>query len=87
MVQGAASLTNINECSNDADNDCNTNASCTDNDGSYLCTCDLGYTSDGFDASTGCIDVDNDDNDNDGSFSCTCNLGSEGDGTTCNDFD
>ena len=48
----------MNECANNADNDCNINASCTDNDGSYTCACDLGYTGDGFDASTGCTDVD-----------------------------
>ena len=34
----------IDECSNSP---CDGNAACTNNDGSYECTCNVGYTGDG----------------------------------------
>ena len=37
----------VNECLNPADNNCHTHATCTDNDGSYTCTCNSGYTGNG----------------------------------------
>ncbi|CAH1230750.1 FBN1 [Branchiostoma lanceolatum] len=37
---------NINECAMDTDN-CHANASCTDTDGSFTCTCSDGYTGSG----------------------------------------
>ena len=36
----------IDECSTDTDN-CDMRASCINNDGSFLCTCNIGYTGDG----------------------------------------
>jgi len=36
----------INECENGDDN-CNENANCTNTEGSFNCTCNLGYTGDG----------------------------------------
>ena len=35
----------IDECS--GTNDCHADANCTDNDGSYECDCDTGYTGNG----------------------------------------
>ena len=37
-------LVDIDECSN---NPCDTNAACKNNDGSYECTCNDGWTGDG----------------------------------------
>jgi len=37
----------INECTLGVDN-CAYNATCSDTEGSYECTCDPGYTGDGF---------------------------------------
>ena len=41
----------INECPTGADatdtDDCHDNATCTDNDGSYTCACNNGYTGNG----------------------------------------
>jgi len=36
----------INECERDEDN-CHQNANCTNTEGSYTCSCNLGYTGDG----------------------------------------
>ena len=41
-------LTDIDECANDTLNNCSPNATCTNTNGSYTCTCDTGYTGDGF---------------------------------------
>ena len=40
-------ISDIDECTLDTD-DCETNALCSDTDGSYSCTCKKGYTGDGF---------------------------------------
>ena len=39
--------TDVDECSNDV-YPCDSNANCTNNDGSFLCTCQRGYTGNGF---------------------------------------
>ena len=39
-------LTDIDECSAGTDS-CHQQASCVDTDGSYICTCNSGYTGDG----------------------------------------
>ena len=36
----------VDECSNDV-YPCDSNANCTNNDGSFLCTCQTGYTGNG----------------------------------------
>ena len=36
-----------NECLRDEDNNCDVNAECADTDGSFQCTCSLGYEGDG----------------------------------------
>ena len=36
-----------NECENDAANDCDVNAFCTNTNGSFTCTCNEGYFGDG----------------------------------------
>ena len=38
----------FNECLQDEDNNCDVNAECADTDGSFQCTCSLGYEGDGF---------------------------------------
>ncbi|XP_028415961.1 fibropellin-1-like [Dendronephthya gigantea] len=53
---------------------CHSNATCNNTDGSYTCTCNSGYTGDGFNCT-------------DGSYICTCNSGYTGDGFNCTDFD
>jgi hypothetical protein len=40
-------FSDIDECATGADN-CDTNADCTDTPGSFTCTCNQGYTGDGF---------------------------------------
>ena len=39
-------ISDINECALGMDN-CDRNADCTDTEGSFTCTCELGYTGDG----------------------------------------
>ena len=38
----------LDECADLSDNNCSSNANCTDTTGSYDCTCNVGYTGDGF---------------------------------------
>ena len=37
----------VDECADSSQNNCSSNATCTDIIGSYYCTCDSGYTGDG----------------------------------------
>jgi hypothetical protein len=88
------SCTNVDECKDGSDN-CDTHATCTDNDGSFDCACNAGYSGDG----VSCTNVDEckdgSDNcdthatctDNDGSFTCQCNAGYSGDGVSCTNVD
>ena len=39
--------TDINECISGSA-ECHDNATCTNSDGSYECTCDIGFSGDGF---------------------------------------
>ena len=46
-------LLDIDECENPGDNPtCHKNANCTDTDGSYECTCNIGFSGDGFNCSS-----------------------------------
>ena len=40
-------LADDDECTDGTDQ-CDTNAACTNSDGSYTCVCNVGYTGDGF---------------------------------------
>ena len=46
-------VTDINECDR---NPCHSDAQCTNTDGSFMCTCKIGYTGNGF-ACTGMVNV------------------------------
>ncbi|MCA9513341.1 MAG: hypothetical protein KC635_00205, partial [Myxococcales bacterium] len=70
----------VDECADVELNDCDEHATCANSDGSYECTCEDGYTGDGFacDDVDECADVEIDDCDplttctnTDGGFSCT----------------
>ncbi len=94
--------TDLDECALDTD-DCVAGATCADLDGSFSCSCPVGYAGDGHAAGTGCADIDEcaldtDDcvagatcADLDGSFSCSCPVGYTGDGhaagSGCADID
>ena len=41
-------LTDIDECMSLEGNDCHERAECTNTEGSYNCSCNVGYTGDGF---------------------------------------
>ena len=43
----AYELIDIDECAEDETNDCDSNALCTNNEGSYVCRCKGGYSGDG----------------------------------------
>ena len=43
-------MSDVDECSRGWHN-CHTSAECTDNDGSFICTCNLGFTGDGVNCS------------------------------------
>ncbi|XP_067652542.1 fibrillin-2-like [Haliotis asinina] len=85
--------TDVNECLT-ANGGCDSNARCDNTIGSFTCTCNNGYSGDGFN----CTDVNEctinnggcDSNarcDNTiGSFTCTCNNGYSGDGFNCTDI-
>merc|ERR1712136_705181 len=85
----------VNECADATLNNCDVNAACTDTVGSYTCTCNTGYTGDGFT----CTDINecadpalNNCGANAictntvGSYSCACAVGYTGDGITCVDI-
>jgi len=40
--------TDINECESGELNNCDTNAECTDTEGSYTCSCNTGYSGNGY---------------------------------------
>ena len=40
-------MADINECASPGDNNCSTNATCTNTPGGFTCTCNQGYTGDG----------------------------------------
>jgi len=86
--------TDIDECTLGTST-CDTNAACTNVDGSFTCACDAGFTGDGAtcadvdectlgtdtcDANAACTNID-------GSFTCACDAGYTDDGTTCADDD
>jgi hypothetical protein len=90
-VEGVVNkCSDIDECDT-GDNNCNVNASCANNKGSFDCACNEGFTGDGVD----CNDVDECDDGTDncddnatctntfGSWTCACNSGWNGDGLTC----
>ena len=49
----AISLTDIDECFDDP---CDTNATCTNTDGSYMCACNTGFSGDGKYCTSKCAD-------------------------------
>ena len=58
-------IPDIDECTIETDG-CDTNAACNDIDGSYTCTCNEGYTGDGYECSG--------ESNNDNLFKTICNL-------------
>ena len=74
---------------------CSANASCSNTDSAFDCTCNAGYKGDGVNCSyiDECMTAaDNCDNNasctnNVGGFSCACSSGYSGDGIDCSDFD
>ena len=89
-----ADCTDINECEN-GQNDCDSNAVCTNIPGSFSCVCNNGYVGDGktCDDINECIigahhcDSNANCRNNIGSFTCDCHIGYHGDGFTCTDID
>uniref|UniRef100_A0A0G4F227 Uncharacterized protein n=1 Tax=Chromera velia CCMP2878 TaxID=1169474 RepID=A0A0G4F227_9ALVE len=88
--------TNIDECADVLfSHDCHAQATCTDNNGSFACGCNSGFSGDGLNCtnidecgtSTDNCDVQAACNDTFGSFTCTCNAGYDGSGTSCSDVD
>eukprot|EP00055_Hartaetosiga_balthica_P003004 m.6052 g.6052 ORF g.6052 m.6052 type:complete len:1092 (+) comp2539_c0_seq1:166-3441(+) len=86
----------INECDPAVNtNDCHANATCTNVPQSFNCTCNSGFSGNGWD----CMDIDECTAYNNtchkqasctntiGSFICTCNEGYAGDGQSCVDVD
>lgn len=85
------SCADIDECAT-GKNQCDPDATCTNNDGSYTCMCEDGYKGNGMT----CKDIDEcadgvdecsnfaDCSNKDGGYNCTCKDGFTGDGFTCN---
>jgi hypothetical protein len=82
-----------NECL-DNTHTCDSNAACTNTDGSYTCACNAGYSGDGescsdrdecsenvhtCDSNAACTNTD-------GSYTCACTAGYSGDGQSCSDI-
>ena len=84
----------IDECTRGT-HQCDMNATCTDNIGSYDCSCNTGYLGDGFicEDINECnetspmhnCDINANCNNTDGSFTCTCHHGYSGDGVSCSE--
>ena len=84
------------ECTN-GDNNCNADATCTNNDGSYTCACNAGYSGEGYDDD--CTDIDAYATDTNechdvstctntiGSYDCTCLASYEENGRECANID
>ena len=52
QIQNVIILPDVNECDQEAS--CDTNAECTDVEGSYECHCNHGYTGDGLTCTSKC---------------------------------
>merc|ERR1712193_244053 len=83
------------KCASSDLNDCDVNADCTNDAGSFSCACKPGYEGDGktcMDMNECAIsllndcDVNADCTNEIGGFSCACKPGYEGDGKTCMDM-
>ena len=84
----------MEECSTGQD-ECDSNVTCSNNNGSYSCQCNAGFSGNG----TVCTDIDECTSgqhschsnatcsNNNGSYSCQCNAGFSGNGTVCTDID
>ena len=96
FIQVGEGCVDVDECSDPALNDCDSNAFCTNVDGGFVCECDPGYQGTG----QLCSDVDecsdpalNECDPNAacineiGSYICQCDSGFEGDGQLCVDVD
>ncbi len=98
-VGDGTNCSDLNECTNPADNNCSANATCSNvgSGGGFTCACNSGFDGDG----VTCTDLNEclnpaDNNcsvnatcSNVGSgngFTCACNSGFEGDGVTCTDL-
>jgi EGF domain/Calcium-binding EGF domain/IPT/TIG domain len=82
----------VDECAAGTDN-CSSDASCSDTESSFSCSCNAGFSGDGTTSGTGCSNIDEcasgaDDcvdttascGNTNGSFTCTCVAGYRGDG-------
>ncbi|XP_078370701.1 uncharacterized protein LOC144654404 isoform X4 [Oculina patagonica] len=84
----------IDECSASAPV-CDVNAKCTNTRGSYVCSCETGFSGDGktcsdideCSASAPVCDVNAKCTNTRGSYVCSCETGFSGDGKTCSDID
>lgn len=92
------SCTDVDECANADLNNCDANASCTNNDGGFSCACNAGFRGDGVSCAdiNECTEGSDDCNGNAkcsntvGGFECICNSGFEGSGhgaAGCQDID
>jgi len=96
LVDASCIDPDADECAgeNGGDN-CDENATCTDEPDGFSCACDAGYEGDGVvctDTDECTLGTDNCDanatcTNEPGTFSCACNLGFTGDGQTCTDID
>lgn len=88
---------NANECEGEnGGDDCDANATCTDEYLGFQCACNEGYHGDGVECTDDdeCADEGSGNNcdanatctNTPGSFECACNAGFDGDGLTCTDF-
>ena len=89
-VGSGLECSDLDEC---VSSPCDSNATCSNNDGAFTCTCLLGYTGDGFT----CTDIDEcvsspcsayaTCTNEPGDYNCACDSGFTGDGHTCSDID